>query len=87
MSRIRLLDFKLIRSKASPSPGLLRLGQEPMMAIIEYIPGFTFTVVDEFRRLPRQPPINPHETPHTPPPIHVATTPKAPRSPDKHLKS
>ena len=36
MSRIRLLDFQLFRPKSSPSPGLLRLGQEPMMAIIEY---------------------------------------------------
>ena len=34
MSRIRLLDLKLIRPKSSPRPGLGRLGQELMA--IEY---------------------------------------------------
>ena len=50
------------------------------------IPGFTFTVVDEFRRFLRQFSINFHEILHTLFSIHVVTTLKVPRSFDKYLK-
>ena len=51
------------------------------------IPGFTFTVVDEFRRFLSQFLINFHEISHTLFSIHVVTTLKVSRSFDKYLKS
>ena len=51
------------------------------------IPRFTFTVVDEFRRLLRQFSINFHEILHTVFSIHVVTTLKVSRSFDKYFKS
>ena len=51
------------------------------------IPGFTFTVVDEFRRFLSQFSINFHEILHTLFSIHVVTTLKVSRSFDKYLKS
>ena len=51
------------------------------------IPGFTFTVVDEFRRLLRQFATNFHEILHTLFSIHVVTTLKLSRSFDKYFKS
>ena len=51
------------------------------------IPGFTFTVVDEFRRLLRQFSINFHEISHTLFSIPVVTTLKVSRSFDKYFKS
>ena len=52
-----------------------------------YIPRFTFTVVDEFRRLLRQFLINFHEFLHTLFSIHVVTTLEVSRSFDKYFKS
>ena len=52
-----------------------------------FIPGFTFTVVDEFHRFLRQFSINFHEILHTLFSIHVVTTLKVSRSFDKYLKS
>ena len=51
------------------------------------IPGFTFTVVDEFCRFLRQFSINFHEILHTLFSIHVVTTLKVSLSFDKYLKS
>ena len=51
------------------------------------IPRFTFTVVDEFRRLLHQFSINFHEILHTLFSIHVVTTLKVSRSFDKYFKS
>ena len=52
MSRIRLLDLKLIRPKSSPSPGLGRLGQEPIAIVYSLsllTVGVTLTVRAESR--------------------------------------
>ena len=51
------------------------------------IPGFTFTVVNEFRRFLRQFSINFHEILHTLFSINVVTTLKVSRSFDEYLKS
>ena len=51
------------------------------------IPGFTFTVVDEFCRFLSQFSINFHEILHTLFSIHVVTTLKVSLSFDKYLKS
>ena len=58
-----------------------------IMIIFIIIPGFTFTVVDEFRRFLSQFSINFHEILHTLFSIHVVTTLKVSRSFDKYLKS
>ena len=52
-----------------------------------FIPGFTFTVVDEFLWFLRQFSINFHEILHTLFSIHVVTTQKVSRSFDEYLKS
>ena len=59
----------------------------PQWRMFVTIPRFTFTVVDEFRRLLRQFLINFHEILHTLFSIHVVTTLKISRSFDKYFKS
>ena len=64
-----------------------RLEQIQNGCLSAIIPGFTFTVVDEFRRLLRPFSINFHEISHTLFSIPVVTTLKVSRSFDKYFKS